>query len=245
MNGLKKWLPIAGLLLACGAFASPAHANIIDRVKEIYQAPERLQELQRQYDETRAQLERQLETQRELLEQQARNLEAQLQTSQELFEAQAEQLEAQIQSQRELLEAQAEHLEASRRQAEALLARQEELQRENETYRQQNEALLAENQQLVERVKKAEESRQSILRIAATAAGVLIGLIALYSAALRIWRYAVWRRQGRRGGERPDIGGKRYGDGREPYGSEHGGKRYGEERRDRQVGEPGGEVSLS
>ena len=152
---------LAGLMLACGAFASPVHANLFDRVKDIYQTPERLQQLQNQYDETKMQLEEQLE------------------------------------AQREMLRAQAEQLETSRKQAEELMKRQERIERENESFRRQNEALLAERQELIERIEQAEEARRSAIRLAVMSAGILIGLFALYAFSIRIWRYAVWRRQGR------------------------------------------------
>jgi len=46
---LRRLISIAGLVLAYGAFASPVHANFFDRLKDIYETPERLQQLQDQY----------------------------------------------------------------------------------------------------------------------------------------------------------------------------------------------------
>ena len=161
MRRIRRLMFIAGLVLACGAFASPAHANLFDRMKEIYQAPDRLQELQNQYHET------------------------------------IESLESQLKAQQEYLRIQAEHLEASRKQTEELLARQEQMERENKLFRQQNEALLAENQELIKRIEQAKESRRTMIRGAAAAAGSLALLFVLYAAAVRIWRYLVWRKQGK------------------------------------------------
>lgn len=168
MKRIRRFMFIAGIVLACGVFASPVHANFFDRVKDIYQTPERLQDLQNQYNETK------------------------------------ERLESQLKTQQEYLQTQAEQLEASRKQAEELLARQEQIagenesfRQQNESFRQQNEALLAENQELIKRIEQAEDSRRSVIRMVAMAVGGLVLLFVLYAAAIRIWRYVVWRKQGK------------------------------------------------
>ncbi|GKU77882.1 hypothetical protein [Paenibacillus sp. L3-i20] len=127
--------------------SSIANAGVIDRIKDIYEAPDKLQEIQDNYDATKALMEGQLESQRE-------------------------------------------ELELSKQQASELLAQQE-------SYRKQNELLMAENQQLLERMEKMEANRQSIYSKIAYTVGTLIALIALYAISVRIWRYIVWRKQGR------------------------------------------------
>ncbi|MFD0959896.1 type VII secretion EssA family protein [Paenibacillus chungangensis] len=151
------------LVILSGIVALPAHANMFERIKDIYDTPERLQELQNQYNDTK------------------------------------EQLEGQLKTQLEQLEAQRKQLEESRRQTEELLQSQAEMQRRNADYRQQNEALVAENQELMNRMQQAEENRKSLIRKVTWTAGILIGLIALYALAVRVWRFMVWRKQGRVG----------------------------------------------
>jgi len=195
---LRRLISIAGLVLAYGAFASPVHANFFDRLKDIYETPERLQQLQDQYSHAVSQLEHRLKEQQELLESQAELLEAQAERIASQAARIADQAE-QIESQAAQLAIQAEELEASRRRAEALTAQQEELRRENEAYRRQYEALLAENRELSERLRQAEQYREdpfgTALGTVAAAAGSALGLLLLYAAAVRLWRYAVWRRQ--------------------------------------------------
>lgn len=122
------------------AAAAPSHAGVFDRVKGIYEAPDKLQELQQQYEATK-----------------------------ELMEGQLEQSRHQMQ---ELLKA-------------------------NESYHRQNEALLAENEALLAKMEQAEASKKTWYKKVALAVGILVGLVAAYALSVRIWRYAVWRKQGR------------------------------------------------
>lgn len=175
MRRIIQWMFIAGLVLVSCTLASPVHANFFDRVKGIYQAPEHLQDLQNQYNETRDKLESQLKTQQEYLQKQAEQLEASRKQAQELLERQ-EQIALENETFRQQNESFREH---------------------NESLRQQNEALLAENQQLMNRIKHAEDSRQSIVRMVVLIIGSLALLFLLYAVAIRIWRYLVWRKQGK------------------------------------------------
>ncbi len=159
-----------------------AEAGVWDRIKDIYTAPEKVEELKDIYTDSMKQL-----------------------------EAQRQQLQGE-------LEAQREQLKASKEQAEELLSRQEELQRlnesymqenelykqeselyrqESELYRQQNEALAAQNAELLERMAQVEEDRRKWIRSTVLTVGGLILLFLAYAASIRIWRYLVWRRQGR------------------------------------------------
>ncbi|MFD0589614.1 hypothetical protein ACFQZE_16615 [Paenibacillus sp. GCM10027627] len=137
---MKAYAAAIVLLLLFPFAANTAEANVIDRIKDIYETPDKLKEMQEQYD------------------------------------AAAKQMEAQ--------------LEQSRQQTQALIE-------SNETYREQNEALMAENEALVTKMEQAEASRKSLYRKAMWAAGIIIGLAAAYALSVRIWRYAVWRKQGR------------------------------------------------
>lgn len=127
---------------------------MLDRIKDIYEAPERLEDLRSQYEETTAQMASQLQEQQE-------------------------------------------QLEEARRQADALLARQELLQQSNDSYRQQNEELAAEKEALLAQMEQAEEQRKALYAKAGAVAGGLLAAIVLYALSVRVWRYMVWRRQGR------------------------------------------------
>lgn len=145
-----------------------AEANVFNRIKDIYEVPDRIEEMQEQYNANIQLLEGQVEEQRQRLEQSRKQAE-------------------------ELLLRQDE-----------MLSRQEEMQKnnemilqENELYRQQNEALSAENQQLLQRMDQMEDSRKAFIRKTIWSVGTIILLTVAYTASIRIWRYMVWRRQGR------------------------------------------------
>ncbi|MBH5318610.1 hypothetical protein I6N90_12465 [Paenibacillus sp. GSMTC-2017] len=133
MKIMKVFITIILFMLLYPSASTIANAGVIERIKGIYDAPEELQKLQDQYDETTSLLQSQLESQREQLE----------------------------------------------------LAKQ------------QNEKLLADNQKLMEKMEKMEENRQSLFSKIAYAVGTLIALVAVYAISVRIWRYIVWRKQGR------------------------------------------------
>jgi len=100
--------------------------------------------------------------------------------------------------------AQQEQLEQSRKQAEELLNRQNTLQESNEYYRQQNEQyreqanmLIAENENLLLKMEKMEQDRKTLYQKLVIAVAAFITLLLLYTLSVRIWRYIVWRKQGR------------------------------------------------
>lgn len=143
-------------IVVSAAGAETASAGVFDKIKDIYEAPDRIDELRESYDASIKAVEGQLDE--------------------------------------------------SRRQAEQLLQRQEELEQSNEEYRARyeeslarNEALSQENQRLVNQMDELEQSRQSMFRKAAVAAGAVVALIAAYALSVRIWRFLTWRRQGRDG----------------------------------------------
>lgn len=156
MNKIKAILLIIIGMLIFPIAATTSHAGMFDRFKDIYEAPDRLQELQDQYESTKEMMEGQLETQRE-------------------------------------------QLELSRQQAMDLLAQQEELMRSNERYQQQNEALLADNEALLAQMAQSEANRQAFYRKVGLTIGILLSMAAAYAVSVRIWRFAVWRKQGREG----------------------------------------------
>lgn len=125
-----------------------AHAGMFDRIKDIYNTPEKLDELQQQYSDAQA-----------------------------------------------LLENQAEKLEQSLIVTEQLTQKQAELTEQNEHYRLQNEELLAQNSSLQAEMEQMKQQRQSLISKLITTAVVIVSLIVLYFASLRIWRFAVWRKQ--------------------------------------------------
>ncbi|WP_168123835.1 hypothetical protein [Paenibacillus sp. HB172176] len=138
-----------------------AHAGMIDRVKDIYETPERIDDLQEYYKQSASILEGQMK-------------------------------------------AQQEKLEEARQQAEELLARQEALQQSNESYQKQNEALLAEKAEMLakqeemqKQLEQAEAKRKDTYRKGVIAVGSLIAAFIAYALSVRVWRFLVWRRQGR------------------------------------------------
>lgn len=138
-----------------------AEAGFFERAKDIYNVPEKIEELQQEYNNAKQVMEEQIAAQHEQLKQ-------------------------------------------SRQQAEELLNRQNQLQESNEYYRQQNEQyreqanmLIAENENLLLKMEKMEQDRKSFYQKLVTIFVSLIALILLYALSVRIWRYIVWRKQGR------------------------------------------------
>ncbi len=170
-----------------------AEAGLWDRIKDIYTAPEKVEELKDIYTDSM----RQLEVQRQQLEGQ---LVEQRQALQSELEAQREQLEASQERAEELLSRQEElqRLNESYMQENELYKQESELYRqESELYRQQSEALAAQNAELLQRMEQIEADRRQWLRTLALTVGGLIALFLAYAASIRVWRYLVWRRQGR------------------------------------------------
>ncbi|MDQ6422932.1 hypothetical protein RB620_26235 [Paenibacillus sp. LHD-117] len=143
-------------LFSAATAAETASAGVFDRIKDIYETPDRLEELQQSYDAS--------------------------------------------------IKAMEGQLEESRKQAQELIDRQDELQRSNEAYREQNEALAQENERLLRQMDELERSRESMYRKAAVAGGIVVALIAAYALSVRIWRYMVWRKQGRESRRHADDG---------------------------------------
>mgnify|MGYP001348716020 CR=1 FL=1 len=112
MKQIRHLIFAAGLALAFNAMASPVQANVFQRIMDIYQTPERLQEFQEQYNETRERLESRIQSQQEALQAQAVQLETSRRQVEELLTRQ------------QLLEHENESL---RQQNEQLLAENQEL----------------------------------------------------------------------------------------------------------------------
>ncbi len=163
---MKRWKRLLAVMFITSCFITfgkelTVKADFIDRVKDIYEVPDRVENMYQRYEATKAMMERQL----------------------------AEQME---------------QLELSRQQAEQLLQTQEELKETNDYYREQNEyyrqkseMLAAENENLLLKMEQVEQSKKSFFQKLATVIGSIIGLFVLYAIAVRVWRYMVWRRQGR------------------------------------------------
>ncbi|MDQ1911412.1 hypothetical protein RAC89_13305 [Paenibacillus sp. GD4] len=81
-----------------------------------------------------------------------------------------------------------QQIEESRKQAEQLLQQNAELQK-------QNGALAAQNQQLQSRIEEMDADRRTLYRQLTSTGITAILLILGYAAAVRIWRYTVWRKQ--------------------------------------------------
>ncbi|ANE45607.1 hypothetical protein SY83_04040 [Paenibacillus swuensis] len=133
-----SWMAL--LSLCCWlSWTSSAQANWLDRIKDIYNTPEKVDQVLKEYEATKEQLE----------------------------------------AQRLRME------EAESRQQE-LVRRNEELLRQNALLQQQMEALKRSQDE------RAARTRQGVWTVM-TAALLALG----YMLSVRIWRYVVWRRQGR------------------------------------------------
>lgn len=146
-----------------------AEASFFDRMKDIYDIPERVEEMQQQYDATKQMMESQIAEQRELLE---------------LSRQQAEEL---------LLHQ--EHLQQSN---EYYREQNEQYREQNEQYREQTKMLAEENQNLLLQMELTEQNRKSFFQKMIITIGALIGLFILYGLSIRVWRFVVWRKQERR-----------------------------------------------
>ncbi|MFC6331747.1 hypothetical protein ACFP56_03865 [Paenibacillus septentrionalis] len=156
---LKVGFIAAIILMITLTTTETAEAGFFDRAKDIYNIPDKIEEIQMEYNAAKQAMENQIATQQEQLEQ-------------------------------------------SRKQAEELMNRQDALNESNEYYRQQNEQyrektemLLAENQNLLLKMEQMEQARKSLYHKLLIAAGSIIALVFLYALSVRIWRFAVWRRQ--------------------------------------------------
>lgn len=125
----------------------PAEASLYDRMKDIYHAPDKVDELTRQYNESLRQMEEQQQQLREELE-----------------------------------------------------VKQQALELENEQLAEQNVRLARQNSELAGRLAQIEEKRAALTRKIVTSVLVVAAMLLGYVAAIRIWRYRVWRRQLREGG---------------------------------------------
>jgi len=169
---MKSFVKFSLLLVFAFAISftmiTPAEANFVDRMKDIYDIPERVEEIQQRYEAANQALTNQITEQRELLE-------------------------------------------LSRQQTEELLLNQQQLQQSNEYYREQNEqyrlqneqyqeqtkALTESNQSLLLKMEQLEQDRKSLFQKAIITVIILLSVFLLYSLSIRIWRFAIWRRQER------------------------------------------------
>lgn len=162
MNIFSKYGLITAIILIVTVLsADKAEASFFERAKDIYNVPEKIDQLQQEYNAAKQVMEDQIAAQQEQLEQ-------------------------------------------SRKQAEELLNRQNTLQESNEYYRQQNEQyreqtnrLIAENENLLLKMEKMEQDRKTLYQKLVIAVAAFITLLLLYTLSVRIWRYIVWRKQGR------------------------------------------------
>lgn len=162
MKLLSRYGLIAAIILCFTLVtANKAEAGFFERAKDIYNVPEKIEELQQEYNAAKQVMQEQIAAQRE-------------------------------------------QLEESRKQAEELLTRQNELQENNEYYREQNEQyreqtnmLIAENENLLLKMEKMEQDRKSFYQKLVVIVIVFITLLLLYALSVRIWRFIVWRKQGR------------------------------------------------
>jgi len=157
----KYGLITAIILIVAVLSADKAEASFFERAKDIYNVPEKIDQLQQEYNAAKQVMEEQIAAQQAQLEQ-------------------------------------------SRKQAEELLDRQNTLQESNEYYQQQNEQyreqtnrLIAENENLLLKMEKMEQDRKTLYQKLVIAFAAFITLLLLYTLSVRIWRYIVWRKQGR------------------------------------------------
>ncbi|OXM13611.1 hypothetical protein [Paenibacillus herberti] len=153
-TGLAAVLLLA--IVAVHAATGPlpkASAGVWNNLKDIYETPAKVDELEKQYTESLSRL----EEQQKLLQE-----------------------------------------EYTRKQAE-LEARQQELTGQNDDFRRQNEQLVEDNKALEAQMQQAEERQAKIKRSIAWTVLIISVTFLAYIAALRIWRYRVYRSQQRGG----------------------------------------------
>ncbi|GIQ71237.1 hypothetical protein DUZ99_13165 [Xylanibacillus composti] len=157
------------LLVAVTVYMYPAtsavQASMIDRIKDIYDAPVKVEELQEKYEETRGLI---LE-QQELLLNQAKDL-AEARKQAEQYAAKQEELMRENEKYRE---------------------QNAELAERNATLANRNDSLAAELDAMREEREKRESLMRRLIVTGVTAAILVLG----YFASVRIWRIMVWRRQ--------------------------------------------------
>ncbi|WP_409345484.1 hypothetical protein [Paenibacillus sp. MBLB4367] len=151
MSNYRFVWPLFAFLFFFFLLERPAEASVIDRIKDIYSAPEKVDELRKQYEDTIKSLEQQ---------------------QQKLQEAQAS--------------------------MEKYAAEQRQLMEENNRFRQQKDELQAQNAQLTQRLEQLEQDKadkKSLYRRWMSLIITAVLLAAGYVLSIRVWRYAVWRRQ--------------------------------------------------
>ncbi|WP_127534603.1 hypothetical protein [Paenibacillus kobensis] len=126
------------IVIVCALAAEPAQAGFFSRVQDIYQAPDKIDEIEQKYKEANEELSSQLEQ--------------------------------------------------SKLATEELARKQEELLAQNQQLMDQNAAMQAELDQ-------ARHKKEAFQHKLYTGGAIVAGLFVAYFLAIRIWRYASWRRQ--------------------------------------------------
>ncbi|WP_139995830.1 hypothetical protein [Paenibacillus paridis] len=130
-----------------------AYAGFFDRIKDIYNTPEKISELEGQYIEAK-----------------------------------------------EALAEQQQQLEESAKAAAEYARKQQELLEQNEQFRQQNEQLIAQNASMQAEMEQMKQDKQSLISKLINTVIIIVAVFLAYIVSLRIWRYAVWRKQRSSGG---------------------------------------------
>ncbi len=116
---LVRIIAVIGIALAVLSMlsAEQAEAGVMDRIKDIYYAPDKVEELQQTYTESVQRLDEQLEAQRAQLEESREQVERMHQQQAELMQANAEYRDenAALQAQNEALLSRMEQMEQDRR----------------------------------------------------------------------------------------------------------------------------------
>lgn len=161
MNVFRKAIPIAAVCAALSMGAVPASAGIADTVKDLVKLPGNVQELHRQYMDTKQKLD-------ESIKQAAKSAEA-------LKSAQAS------------IDQTIAENEALRQQSEALKEQSEALKLQSEALRQQNETL----ERQVNELRRSEQAKRDLNRRFWTIGLTAVGLLAGYFAFGRVLRVAL------------------------------------------------------
>lgn len=130
-----------------------AQAGFFDRIKDIYNTPEKISELEQQYIEAK-----------------------------------------------DALAIQQQQLEESVKAAEEYALKQQELLEQNEQFRLQNEQLMAQNASLQTEMEHLKQDRQSFISKLINTVVIIAAVFVAYIVSVRVWRYAVWRKQRSTGG---------------------------------------------
>lgn len=153
---LGRLWPFLAFLLFFIYPVQAAEANVMDRIKDIYNAPDKVDELRRQYDETA-----------------------------------------------KLLDLQQQQLESANNAMEKYAEEQQLLMDENSRLDRQNDRLTEQNALLTQRLEQLEKDKadkNQLYRKWMAAMISAIAIVAGYLLSIRIWRYAVWRKQRQLGG---------------------------------------------